>query len=84
MPKPDHFRIGASINLSTERIEAEAQKFRDYWLAESGAKASKLDWDRAFNNWLRRAQEYGPRGAPRPSNVQPVHGQREWKPAAEF
>ncbi len=31
-----------------------AQNFVDYWRAESGAKASKLDWDAAFRVWCRR------------------------------
>lgn len=31
-----------------------AQNFVDYWRAESGAKARKLDWDAAFRVWCRR------------------------------
>ena len=42
----------------------EAAKFRDYWRAEPGAKARKLDWPGTWRNWIRRAdrQRAGPHG----------------------
>lgn len=33
-----------------------AEQFRDYWHAESGAKASKRDWSAAWRTWIRREQ----------------------------
>ena len=39
-------------------LEHEVANFKDYWLAASGTHASKLDWDRAFNVWLRRAASF--------------------------
>lgn len=30
--------------------------FVDYWESESGAKASKLDWDKTWKNWVRRSR----------------------------
>lgn len=30
------------------------EEFRDYWLAEGGQKARKVDWELAFRNWVRR------------------------------
>jgi uncharacterized protein YdaU (DUF1376 family) len=38
--------------------DAEANKFRDHWRAESRPSAVKRSWDAAFNNWLRRSDEY--------------------------
>lgn len=39
--------------------------FRDHWHSESGAKASKLDWSKAWKNWLRRdAERRGPQRNP--------------------
>lgn len=35
----------------------EADKFRDYWNALSGAKAVKMDWSGTWRNWIRRASE---------------------------
>jgi hypothetical protein len=37
----------------------ETEKFRDYWTAESGARARKADWGAAWRNWIRRAAEQG-------------------------
>lgn len=45
-----------NVNLSTER-------FVNYWRAESGAKASKLDWVATWRNWLLR--DAGDAGGPR-------------------
>ncbi len=30
-----------------------AEGYRDYWLVETGQRARKLDWDRAFQTWVR-------------------------------
>jgi len=35
---------------------AEADKFRDYWCAKSGAAATKLDWQATWRNWCRNAR----------------------------
>jgi uncharacterized protein YdaU (DUF1376 family) len=42
-----------------ERAEVirEADRFIDYWKAETGKHAVKLDWDRAFKNWIRRRRD---------------------------
>lgn len=49
---------------------AETEQFRDYWLGESGAKASKRDWVRAWQVWMRREQKAaGRQGGGRRSNA---------------
>lgn len=35
-------------------VDASTRRFVDYWRAESGAKATKLDWVSTWRNWLRR------------------------------
>lgn len=40
----------------TINLAAEADKFRDYWLSQTGAKARKKDWGRAFSVWVGRAR----------------------------
>jgi hypothetical protein len=42
--------VAEAENLPAERTFA---KFRDYWLAASGAKARKHDWDATWRNWCR-------------------------------
>ncbi|WP_407954144.1 hypothetical protein [Aeromonas schubertii] len=41
--------------LPRERILTEAATFADYWQALPGAKAVKLDWEKTWRNWIRRA-----------------------------
>lgn len=42
-------------------VDAEADRFRDYFLSMTGAKASKADWAATWRNWIRRASEFSPR-----------------------
>jgi uncharacterized protein YdaU (DUF1376 family) len=35
---------------------AEAEKFRDYWTAQPGAKGRKTDWLATWRNWIRGAR----------------------------
>lgn len=58
-PTAEHTKLGVELGVDTP---GEAEKFRDYWTAESGQRASKRDWDAAFRNWLRKAAEYAGRG----------------------
>lgn len=53
----------------TEAIEA----FRDYWLALSGKRATKLDWDATFRNFIRSpvSNQARPQHAPQPNRLNP-------------
>lgn len=42
-----------SEGWSEATTRAEAEKFRDYWIAAPGAKGRKLDWFATWRNWLR-------------------------------
>jgi hypothetical protein len=54
-----------SINLETE-------KFCNYWIAKSGANATKKNWDRTWQNWVITAdQQQGRAGRPQ----QPLHAE---------
>ena len=44
-------------------LELEHKKFVDYWTAATGSKATKLDWDATWRNWIRNAR---PGTQPRP------------------
>jgi uncharacterized protein YdaU (DUF1376 family) len=39
--------------LSVETVRRQGEMFRDYWIAQSGAKAVKLDWQATWRNWIR-------------------------------
>lgn len=45
--------------LGMKRIEiiTEQDKFRDYWIAATGAKSSKADWQATWRNWIRNHLE---------------------------
>lgn len=38
-------------------LEAEHEKFSDYWAGMSGTRGTKADWDATWRNWIRRANE---------------------------
>lgn len=46
--KAEHPRVNAGY---------ETEKFRDYWPAQSGAKARKVRWDLTWKTWIRNASE---------------------------
>ena len=45
--------------LRNGRLSAELARFRDHWAAATGQGATKLDWQAAWRNWVRRAVELG-------------------------
>ena len=58
----------------SHKIDPEATliEFRDYWLAASGAKARKRDWDATWRTWCRRAADSKTSGARLPKVDDPV------------
>src|SRR6185312_5576397 len=73
---PADWQLTPALLAEAQRIaptvdaRREADRFRDYWLAASGANAVKADWDATWRNWVRRAGD-GPPGphANRPPSV---------------
>ncbi|WP_211475183.1 helix-turn-helix domain-containing protein, partial [Collimonas humicola] len=53
----------AALEIEPKWTEAEIRmigdKFKDHWIAASGASASKLDWDATWRNWCRNEQQRG-------------------------
>jgi hypothetical protein len=39
--------------MTRECVIAEADRFRDYWIAQPGAKGRKTDWPATWRNWIR-------------------------------
>lgn len=47
-------REWAADRVPNVNVNASTERFVNYWRAESGAKASKLDWVATWRNWLLR------------------------------
>jgi hypothetical protein len=59
-PRPEEITFGVQGGLSEAEVLAAADHMRDW--AASSPKASKLDWDRTFRNWLRTTISDAKRG----------------------
>lgn len=55
---PEKWGGYANHNHPALDAKREFEKFRDHWLAASGANAVKMDWYAAWRNWLRKAEDY--------------------------
>jgi hypothetical protein len=65
-PSPPDISFALDRGLSPKRISTEAEKFRNYWVAKSGAGACKRDWAACWRNWIINSMEKW-------SNEQPNH-----------
>ena len=45
-------------NSKGVRVSVESENFRDYWLADTTAKARKADWAAAWRTWCRKAVQF--------------------------
>lgn len=68
--------FAAQQGLTNGRATAELAKFRDFWVAKTGANATKADWQATWRNWVRRAVESAPQGQQRRSSVD---DEPEWR-----
>lgn len=63
-------RAWAAEEVPTVDVDAVTRMFVDHWRAESGAKATKLDWVATWRNWLRREpKQRAARPAQRESSI---------------
>lgn len=53
--------------------ESTASRFRDYWVAQPGARGRKADWSATWRNWCRRDGDR-PMGASAARPIRPVRG----------
>lgn len=54
LPTSDMIAFASKEGFSPDEIARTADDFRDYWAAESGAKARKADWLATWRRWVRR------------------------------
>lgn len=59
-PPPEFLAFALVEGFSEMEAKREADKFRDYWVAQAGAKGRKLDWLATWRNWIRRASDDKP------------------------
>lgn len=66
-PTGENVEYALAKGLSLNRVNLEAEKFRNHWTAKSGRDAAKMDWDATWQNWILRALE-APNGHGRTRN----------------
>ena len=89
MPAQKHIdkirQLKPNLNLDIEHT-----KFMNYWLSATGAKATKRDWGRTWENWMldaredRSAQDYKPGWQRRLEYNTTLNRQYQADPGAEF
>jgi hypothetical protein len=59
--KGKHAKAAAEIEpeWSEDEIRLIGDKFRDHWIAISGQRAVKVDWDATWRNWCRNEKKFG-------------------------
>jgi hypothetical protein len=67
-PGGDLAEFAAKLGLNGREV---AERFRDYWHAQPGAKGRKLDWAATWRNWCREDERRAkrPTAAPRKSRM---------------
>lgn len=55
LPKPWGEWATAETGWADEEIRREADRFRDFWVAQGGQKGRKADWLATWRNWVRKA-----------------------------
>jgi hypothetical protein len=56
-PSHEEILFARSRRMPPAMIETEIEKFRNYWVAKSGASATKRDWSATWRNWIINAME---------------------------
>ena len=56
-PSESLMAYAAAHGMSDSRITREAEKFKNYWVAKTGAGAVKRDWEATWRNWILNAME---------------------------
>lgn len=79
-PPENLWEKAKSLGLDVETLKFETSAFRDHFLASSGPRAVKLDWDRAWLNWMREAFRRRSKRQPKPYLKALPGGQPRFRP----
>lgn len=76
-PKPETVEkmVNDHPQITREWLQREHEIFTDYWIAQPGAKGTKLDWEATWRNWIRRSAQKLP--ARQYSNTPSIFGSNE-------
>ena len=66
-PGDDDRSYAAQLGFGHDAISRIGEVFRDYWVAQAGAKGRKADWPATWRNWVRREAERNPPRRPQTS-----------------
>lgn len=64
LPEAGH-EYALKQGLSNQAIDIEEQKFKNYWIAKTGAGATKLDWPATWRSWILNNRDRYGNGPPR-------------------
>lgn len=55
-------QFATDLGMSSQAVQFEADKFKDFWISKSGGSATKQDWAATWRYWIRnnRAKTTGP------------------------
>lgn len=73
-PSPEDIAF-CKANRQDLKVSEVFQRFRDYWIAQPGAKGRKADWPATWRNWVRN-EKAGPGGI---SGVSAADISRSWE-----
>ena len=63
----DNYRFAIAKGLNHQDILDEATKFKNYWQSKSGRDATKLSWDKTWQNWILNDLKWN-----KPKQVKPI------------
>ena len=63
--------------LDNPTIEIEAEKFKNHWLAKTGANATKLDWPATWRTWVLNSGKFNGHGGAPPSTEYVSQAEKE-------
>ena len=73
-PNAEGQRMAIAAMGGRDAAWGQLERFRDHWLAKSGADGRKRDWDAAWRNWIRNAVEYEKRNGNYQRQHRPASG----------
>lgn len=67
-PGDDFVNFALQEGMTIEKVQREANFFRDFWISKPGQQGVKLDWLATWRNWIRREIDRG-RTSSRPGTM---------------
>lgn len=63
-PNADDIAFAQREGVKGEVLRVEALKFRNHWTSKSGKDATKINWERAWQNWILNSKNFQRGGSP--------------------